>query len=258
MRQLHQGLLGKARLQGDPDGFQRLHVLLVEQVGLVAEPRCLEEPLYRPGVHAENPGHLGERADRSDAAREHHLDVAGEEPLLLLGPRDRVEADPSSEEQLDQAYPLHVFGPERLRRFAADEPERAPLAELIRRRRRQLGKLLQGQLVPHRYTRVAWAIVGDTSLPEPSERPRNPRPVAPPGRPPARWREADRGRTLSAGPLTLYLRPGCSFTGMRTEQAHRIGDVARAAGVNVETLRYYERRGLLRPSRALPEMSART
>ena len=38
---------------------------------------------------------------------------------------------------------------------------------------------------------------------------------------------------------------------MRTEQAHRIGDVARAAGVNVETLRYYERRGLLRPSRAL-------
>ena len=58
--------------------------------------------------------------------------------------------------------------------------------------------------------------------------------------------------------LTLYLGPGCSFPGMRTEQAHRIGDVARAAGVNVETLRYYERRGLLRPSRALPEMSART
>jgi len=54
---------------------------------------------------------------------------------------------------------------------------------------------------------------------------------------------------LSAGPLTLYLGPGCSFTGM--EQAHRIGDVARAAGVNVETLRYYERRGLLRPTRAL-------
>src|SRR2546426_9589853 len=70
---------------------------------------------------------------------------------------DRCEADPSPEEQLDQAYPLHVFGPERLRRFAANEPERAPLAQLIRRRRRQLGKLLQGQLVPHRSTRAAWA-----------------------------------------------------------------------------------------------------
>jgi MerR family copper efflux transcriptional regulator len=32
----------------------------------------------------------------------------------------------------------------------------------------------------------------------------------------------------------------------------RIGEAARRAGVNVQTLRYYERRGLLRPARRAP------
>ena len=39
---------------------------------------------------------------------------------------------------------------------------------------------------------------------------------------------------------------------MEANHGLRIGEVARAAGVNIQTLRYYERRRLLRPaSRAL-------
>jgi MerR family transcriptional regulator, mercuric resistance operon regulatory protein len=48
-----------------------------------------------------------------------------------------------------------------------------------------------------------------------------------------------RGRDLCVGPLTRYPGTGSTVAGMRT------GQVAEQAGVNVQTLRYYERRGLL-------------
>src|SRR5262249_493433 len=55
--------------------------------------------------------------------------------------------------------------------------------------------------------------------------------------------------------LTLYLGTGLILCGVvgspsRAEPAMRIGTAAEQAGVNVQTLRYYERRGLLpRPPR---------
>src|SRR5262249_17345885 len=55
--------------------------------------------------------------------------------------------------------------------------------------------------------------------------------------------------------LTLYLGTGLILCGVvgspsRAESAMRIGTAAEQAGVNVQTLRYYERRGLLpRPPR---------
>jgi MerR family copper efflux transcriptional regulator len=44
--------------------------------------------------------------------------------------------------------------------------------------------------------------------------------------------------------LTLDLAPRCKLTGMERE-ALRIGEVARRAGVTIDTVRYYERRRLL-------------
>lgn len=69
--------------------------------------------------------------------------------------------------------------------------------------------------------------------------------------PPPRGSPAIPGaRAFSAaggGPLTPYLAQGCSLGSMRErlERWLRIGELAAAAGVNIETVRYYERRGLL-------------
>src|SRR6267378_6634635 len=54
--------------------------------------------------------------------------------------------------------------------------------------------------------------------------------------------------------LTPYLGTGCSLNWVKEHEhmALTIGQVAKAAHVNVETLRYYERRGLVpRPPRSL-------
>ena len=71
---------------------------------------------------------------------------------------------------------------------------------------------------------------------------------------------ADPTGAVASGPADASLRPGLAVqtgVGRRATDAadvdthEAVEHVARAAGVNVETLRYYERRGLLRPSRAL-------
>jgi len=51
--------------------------------------------------------------------------------------------------------------------------------------------------------------------------------------------------------LTPYLSPDVTLAGM-SARTLRTGEVARAAGVNVETLRYYERRGILKEPRRRP------
>ena len=58
---------------------------------------------------------------------------------------------------------------------------------------------------------------------------------------------------LGPAPLTLYHGTGCRPCPMATSgPVLRIGQVARTAGVNVQTLRYYERRRLLRPPQREP------
>src|SRR5712691_1120338 len=46
-------------------------------------------------------------------------------------------------------------------------------------------------------------------------------------------------------PLTQYLGIGCILGADERTPIMRVSDVARAAAVNIQTLRYYERRGLL-------------
>lgn len=52
------------------------------------------------------------------------------------------------------------------------------------------------------------------------------------------------GRSCVDSPLTLYQGTGCSFH-MTRKTTMRIGEIAALAGVNVQTIRYYERRGIL-------------
>ena len=105
--------------------------------------------MHGPGVHAEHPDHLGERVDCSDAGGEHHLDVVGEEPLLLLGPCDRVDVDPAPEEQADEACPLRVLRPERIVAAAADEAERRPLPQRVHRGAGPRSQLVEREPVRH-------------------------------------------------------------------------------------------------------------
>lgn len=53
--------------------------------------------------------------------------------------------------------------------------------------------------------------------------------------------------------LNLYLSTGRRLEGVRmADRNMQIGAVAREAGVNIQTLRYYERRGLLQPPERTP------
>lgn len=57
-------------------------------------------------------------------------------------------------------------------------------------------------------------------------------------------------RTACSNPLTLYLGTGCIIPVLGGVM--RIGELAGRAQVNIQTLRYYERRGLLPASGRLP------
>jgi len=59
------------------------------------------------------------------------------------------------------------------------------------------------------------------------------------------------GSDLPLGGLTLYLSIGCKIIVEPMNEPLTIGKVASAAGVNIQTIRYYERRRLLAPASRL-------
>ena len=132
--QLHQGLLWKAGFQSYPQCPQRSYVLLVEALRLPADADRLPQSPDRGDVQPHARSRLRERVRAPRPGRERRLHVGGEKILLLVHSRNRLEADPATEQHADEPRPPHVLRPEVIAIIVADEAVRglhAPLRQLV-------------------------------------------------------------------------------------------------------------------------------
>ena len=140
--QLQQGLLRKPRVERDLQRLQRLHVLLVEPLALRAEAHRPPQPPDRREVQSDDADRFVQGIRPPHPGREGGPHVGGEDLLLAVGLHDRLETDPAAQEESNEPRAFDVLGSEVVS-TAADEPERPPLEELLRRLAAPPGQLFE-------------------------------------------------------------------------------------------------------------------